>query len=294
MLMLRAQVLREKFLILMNLLQNFLCDLETALRFSVGNAVFLYFCFGLFNVVPEHFEALVFVALGYHKIRLQSFALMLCLEDKFFQFGHHFVVSNLGSGPAVHNFVALAVEVAIVEGEGLLPVAARLLLGVLLVEKRNDSFLVKGVRFLADEGGLQLVELLLEVLLVLAGEQLADRLQLALAAGNAVNLNALDEHLNEGRRLGELGPGEGQRVEADAELLFAETADHHFEQANAQAVHVLKHEHLHLLALSNRLLVLREGPVVGLALHGQLHARAGREISYLEFQVIAVVVDQHF
>jgi hypothetical protein len=104
--------------------------------------------------------------------------------------------------------------------------------------------------------------LALEVFLKFTDKQFANRLQLSFTVSNAVNLNALDQNLNEGCGFGELSPGEGQGVETDTELLFAETADHHFEQANTQAVNIFKHEDFHLLSIGNSLFVLCEGPVV--------------------------------
>ena len=52
-LMLGALVLREQILIELSGIENFFSDFETALSFSVRNAVFLDFCLGSLDVLPE-------------------------------------------------------------------------------------------------------------------------------------------------------------------------------------------------------------------------------------------------
>jgi len=74
------------------------------------------------------------------------------------------------------------------------------------IEERNDALLIEDICLLANEGILHFVESLLEVLLELADEQLADVLEFALTLRDRVDLNALDQHLDQSSAFWELCP----------------------------------------------------------------------------------------
>jgi hypothetical protein len=132
----------EQILVELGCVKYLLSNFKTALRFVVRNSVFFNLKFSFFSVVFENLNTLIFFTLGNQKIGFKSFSFMFGLENKLIQLSHHFTVTNFGSRPAVHHLIALAIIVAIVEGEGLLPVATGLLLSVFFVEKRDNSFFV--------------------------------------------------------------------------------------------------------------------------------------------------------
>lgn len=89
-------------------------------------------------------------------------------------------------------------------------------------------------------------------------------LQFSFSLCDAVDLNALNKHLDDRCALWEFSPCEWQAIQADAELLLWKTADHHLEQADTKRIHIFKHEHFHLFSLSDLFFVFCERPVVRL------------------------------
>ena len=98
---------------------------------------------------------------------------------------------------------------------------------LLPVKEGDDAFLVEHIGFLANEGILHFVESLLEVLLELADEQLADVRQLALALRYRVDLNAFNEHLDQGSALRELCPCQRKAAQRNREVMLGRPSDHH-------------------------------------------------------------------
>jgi hypothetical protein len=100
-------------------------------------------------------------------------------------------------------------------------------------------------------------------------------------------LQAAAQHLDQGRRLWQVAPLAGDVVDVDV-VLEAKTADHHLEDAHADRVNVLQHQHFHTFVLSQLLGVLQfaEGPVGCLGLQRQRHRVLWCEVSDLELEVV--------
>ena len=108
----------------------------------------------------------------------------------------------------------------------------------------HDSFLVTDISTFADDRQFHLVEGALEELEVVPDEEALDAGELTLALGDVVDVDALHEHLDKGRALGELRPGQGQAVQRNRELVGADAPYHQLQQADAEGVNVLQHQQL--------------------------------------------------
>ena len=177
---------------------------------------------------------------------------------------------------------------AVGEEPGLAPPVQSLTF--LVLEQGHDALLVEDIGLLAHERSLHLVDGLLEELLVFSDEQFLNVLEAALPLADRVDLDTLDEDLDQGSGLRELGPCQRQAVERDREGLLRGAADHELEDGYAERVDIFQHDHLLLLAVRDLLLLLREGPVAGLSAEGSLHGGNRGEVSDFVHDILVLLL----
>jgi len=256
-------VVKELCLVKLHHIEDLLGRLELSALLQVLHAILSsHHSFSASNVLLEDAHTLFALTHRDEQVRVQSLALALDAENELIHLLEQLLVANAACAPPVHAEVALGVKMAIGQDTSLAPVVQSFTLFV--VEKSHDALLVVHIGLLAHEGRLHLVDRLLEELFVLSDQQFFYTLQATLALRDGVNLNAFDQHLNQGGRLGELSPGQRQTIQRNRESLLGRSADHKLEDCNAQRVDIFEHDDFHFLAIRNLLLLLREGPVAGL------------------------------
>ncbi len=204
---------------------NFLLELLLLHCFEVG--VFGFFLqkalqlrLSLFKLTHSHRE---------NSIQYLAFK-FLAEQGMVFEFLDDLLVRHLASPPPVQEVVAHRIVVLLLHRDSFLPEFTSLL--IVSLGEQDVGPLVVHVCAFAHVRLLHFVETAVEKSLVVGLQNSFDIRQPALALTDAVDVDALDQHLDEGCGLGELGPGEGQGIERDAEVGLARAADHELQNAD--------------------------------------------------------------